>query len=679
MDVKTQSDLLAAIVTCSIAISIWLRSRKHRLYGLFAVFNSVLFLWYFAGFLHHLVRDEALASVRLFIACFIPTTLLQFWLAFLGETRPVARRLLRASAVLSSVFSLLVLAMLARRSSFVSYLIGTYVFIALYSGIYFLYDKHRHIQSLTDRSRLKYLLIGGIIVVTLNLVEFFPPTRRLFPLLGTIVTVTYCYFLSQIIIRFRLLDLYEFLGRSLVMVVLAGIISVIYLMLIVWVGNNTGLLLFNTILASCVVLILIDPLRYSVETRINRLVFFETYQFSRMMERLRRAMTNVINISGLADLMMSHLENSRRVTHASFYLLDDDDYTLKAYVGPQPLRTLNTIKAQQFISELADKRVLIRENLLQELKERNDGDLTGHAVLEVLESLLEIMDQVEADVCIPCISKGRVIALLNVRNERLREAYSSDEIKILISIAAQASVTIENSHLYDKMRERDRLATVGQMAAGMAHEIRNPLGAIKGAAQLLDDDVAGANVEFIGIIQEEVDRLDTVLAQFLDYARPMKQRLCRFSINDLIEKTVQLIQQSEEAQPHAIQLRLDPELPTIESDPELLKQVFFNLSKNAFQAMPNPGRLVIASSLEGTPEAETQSNRLKIRFSDTGEGIAEKELQSIFIPFFTTKTKGTGLGLAICHRIVTALGGTIEVKSAVGKGTSLSLSLPVTH
>jgi signal transduction histidine kinase len=226
------------------------------------------------------------------------------------------------------------------------------------------------------------------------------------------------------------------------------------------------------------------------------------------------------------------------------------------------------------------------------------------------------------------------------------------------------------------------------MAAGLAHEIRNPLGAIKGAAQLLiTDGVSGdapaavssttEMVELLDIIVEEANRLNNVVTRFLDYARaerPGREGAGKVDLNHVVRKTQQLLQQEL---PRSIELRvrIDEMLPPIAGDPESLMQVFLNLGQNALHAMPDGGTLEILTT-------RRRRSRLgygqfaEVRFRDTGIGIPRDRLKKLFIPFYTTKQKGTGLGLAISHRIVNQHGGTIEVRSTLGQGSTFSVFLP---
>src|SRR2546428_3310782 len=296
------------------------------------------------------------------------------------------------------------------------------------------------------------------------------------------------------------------------------------------------------------------------------------------------------------------------------------------------------------------------------------------------------MAAMRAGVTIPLIASQRVVGFLCMLDDRVPEAFASHELAAMLRVGEQAAITIENSRLYERMKERDRLAALGEMAAGLAHEIRNPLGAIKGAAQYLDPSALGeGDAEILQIIVEEVNRLDGVVAQFLAYSRPSNtpDKLTQTDLNDVLARTMKLIENSVPANVR-LELSLEPEIPRILGDAEQLKQVFINLALNAVQAMPDGGRLTVRSRRPKQPielglsdaSPRYAADQVEVRFADTGAGIPEEAKDRIFIPFYTTKSKGTGLGLAISQRIVKAHGGSIEVQSRLGEGSEFILRFP---
>ncbi len=221
----------------------------------------------------------------------------------------------------------------------------------------------------------------------------------------------------------------------------------------------------------------------------------------------------------------------------------------------------------------------------------------------------------------------------------------------------------------EQLRRAERLSTLGEMAAVLAHEIRNPLGSIRGTAEILRDDYPAGNPkhEFIEIQIRETERLNRVVEDFLRMARPQQSEKKRCSLREELETIVTLTAGS--ARGAGIELVLEPiegELPLM-GDGEKIRQAFLNILINALQATSAGGRVVIT--------ARRTDGRATISFGDSGAGIPGDVLARMFEPFFTTKADGTGLGLAVTKKIIETHGGTLEVESAPGQGTTVVLSL----
>jgi signal transduction histidine kinase len=237
--------------------------------------------------------------------------------------------------------------------------------------------------------------------------------------------------------------------------------------------------------------------------------------------------------------------------------------------------------------------------------------------------------------------------------------------------------------IFVRQREKERLAALGEMAAGLAHEIRNPLGAIKGAAQFLNPspDDSRPDSRFLRIIIEETDRLNRVVTQFLDYSKPAAAELRPVSLCPLVEKTVEKMRP---AIPESITLRFEIEPSPASSalgimaQPEQIQQVLINLIQNSVRAIENRGpsdrERLIRVRVESAGTSELREAIVSVE--DTGHGIKKENLDKLFIPFFTTTPSGTGLGLSISQKIVEAHRGRIEVSSEEGRFTRFSVVLP---
>ncbi len=226
---------------------------------------------------------------------------------------------------------------------------------------------------------------------------------------------------------------------------------------------------------------------------------------------------------------------------------------------------------------------------------------------------------------------------------------------------------------FDQLKQADRLASLGQLSAGIAHEIRNPLSSIKGSIEILEGEIpqASSKREFLKIIKEETARLNQIVAEFLKFARPPKPLMEQASVNELVESTLILLQ--KEAQQSGVEIRteLDERLPLVQLDRDQMRQVLLNIMLNGIQAMPGGGTLVVRTA------ASNVAREVGIEISDTGEGIAESDMDRIFDPFFTTKSQGSGLGLAISYQLVQSHGGRIEVRRNAAEGMTFRIELPI--
>ena len=229
----------------------------------------------------------------------------------------------------------------------------------------------------------------------------------------------------------------------------------------------------------------------------------------------------------------------------------------------------------------------------------------------------------------------------------------------------------EVRQLQDEIRRKEKLAAIGGLAAGVAHEIRNPLSSIKGIATYFKDkfDKDSGDEEMAGVMIKEVDRLNRVISELLEFARPTELKPKSTAINSLIEHSVRLVEKEAAAKNIEIKSDLSQQPLSARIDSDRFSQCLLNLYLNSMQAMEKDGQLIIKAS-------RTHDNLVEIEIRDTGQGIQAENLDKIFDPYFTTKPKGTGLGLAIVHKIVEAHNGNIRVRSVPGQGTAFTISMP---
>jgi signal transduction histidine kinase len=261
------------------------------------------------------------------------------------------------------------------------------------------------------------------------------------------------------------------------------------------------------------------------------------------------------------------------------------------------------------------------------------------------------------------------------------EPRSRDEVsRLMISFNSMVDrLRMTNDELqqchYQQMERVDRLASVGEMSAGIAHEIKNPLAAISGAVTVLSDDFAKDDPrrDVVDKILEQISRLDKAATDLLFFGRPGKPSFDYVDTNDLLNKTMFFVSQHPEARNVNQNKEFTRNLPAVWVDAKQLQQVFFNIIINAIQAMKDGGVLLLQTELVEYQDREM----VRVLIGDSGPGIAPEVLEKIFTPFFTTKTQGTGLGLAICRQLMEQQGGSIEILSRIGEGTRVLIYLPV--
>jgi signal transduction histidine kinase len=289
----------------------------------------------------------------------------------------------------------------------------------------------------------------------------------------------------------------------------------------------------------------------------------------------------------------------------------------------------------------------------------------------------EIFRSFGFELCYPLLSMNRLIGILCLGPKTGGGEYTKHEMSFIESLTPQAGIALENAMLYREQRERfrrmiraDRLATIGELAAGAAHEIRNPLTAIKSSLQYLEGRFQEEKEKkLLAVALQETDRIDEIVAALLSFSRPSEIKKEQVELAATLEETLALISFQARSGGVDVETRFPAESVFLNADKSQVKQLFLNLFLNAIQAMDGGGKLLC----EVLPLA---NGKILTRVVDTGEGIPEENMDKIYDPFFTTKKGGTGLGLSICYSIVKSHQGEIEVRSRVGEGTTVLVTLP---
>jgi len=273
--------------------------------------------------------------------------------------------------------------------------------------------------------------------------------------------------------------------------------------------------------------------------------------------------------------------------------------------------------------------------------------------------------------------RGKLVGFLLLGKKRSQKDYTEEEIELLEAFVNQSALAVSRALAYRDMSLKDKqilqaekMAAIGQLAAGIAHEIRNPLGIIAGSAETIQKrDQHRIREEMTRYILEESRRINGLITNLLDFAKPKEPQRIPCDLREVLEKTLLLLS----PQAHTLGVEIKKEIPPVpiwvSIDPEQMRQAFTNLGVNALEAMPHGGALTVRLK-------ENAGNRILVQFSDTGKGVPKEMQSKVFDPFFTTKEGGTGLGLSIAQRIVAQHGGEILIEEGRQGGSTFTISLP---
>jgi len=429
-----------------------------------------------------------------------------------------------------------------------------------------------------------------------------------------------------------------------------------------------------TLLASAAPLIYLTILR-----RLEGRMFRDQRRYHRTLIAASSGMTRIKDIQRLCDLIVHVVNRTVRLTHTALFLYDPEGqrYRLRAVRNKRMMPSELAVEPTDPLIDLLqqDKDLLMVEELQVEMESKRADDQTRKAAWAY-----SWMGKLEARLIVPSFSNEKLLAFLVLGAKRSGEDYTTDDIAIFSGLANQGALAIENAMFFEELRnnevymiQSEKLASLGQLASGMAHEIHNPLAIISGEAQLYLERFKGQDTKvdevFTSII-EECQRAADITRRILRFAKPAPSDFSPVDLKATIEESLTLAGYQVRLERVERVVEVPDQLPKVRGNQNQLQEVILNLILNACQAMGEKGGKLILSAGAGN------GSQVQFTVADTGPGIPANKLTKIFDPFYTTKTTGTGLGLFVSQRIVKLHGGSIEVESTEGRGTTFTIRLP---
>ena len=706
MDTRERTILLCAVFAAAIAVSVLLRSGKKRTQYLMALLAGISALKDVGIGLHGIVEKRWLLDGSAAMEILFPIVLLLVFESIGGRSKHRRAWLLPIMAIAGAA----ALAYIVTRDQW-----GLDVWLVLFAYsagfgmvvmVLLALSGHAH-RSRAVRERTGLLVVFGSLSLVFSMCDYLWCVDSGLSQVSSVLAVLFLYALEQSTRREDLCDLMETLERLLAFTVLAFALAAIFYGFVAYLNFETMYL--SAVSASIAIMVLIDPLRNDLHRRIHAILFRQSVELRRQVDQLQERLANVVHLEEMAEIVIGALQQSRRATSAALYLVEPDRRTLVMHhgFGLNATAQLDVGAMQPLLQRLEQAPSIKIDELAQYPRITSyDQHIEENEKLWTVTQLLGEVARSGVVLAVRASSKD-LVGILVVQDGRVTDAFNAGDMDALERMAMIVGLAVETSHAYMQLNERDRLADLGKMAAGLAHEIKNPLGSIKGAAQLLADGRTqgrllqspcdGASHDepaLLDIIIEEVDRLDRVVRSVLEYARSSQELTVLVDVNATVTRAFQIIKRSVPSR-IAFELELDAQVGFVRMDAEQLRQVLVNFVQNAAHAIgDNDGMIRLSTRLrpcaknlpltrlgtpsnQAAPSQETESQQVEVTVQDTGTGMDEDVLKHIFVPFFSTKPDGTGLGLSICQRIADRAGCCIEVASQLGAGSTFRFVCPM--
>jgi len=706
IDLLFESALLLASICFSLGIFVLSKDITNKLHLAYAALTMNISIWAFAFFTANVLGMRFFESVHGISTLLLAPLSLLFMQILLHPEGPVYRWFLRISFIAAAILIPLVTLGFDRNiwireisyfSPAIIVVACLYLFLSEALGgvnprgqndrwTFSFLSRAEMFQSL--RKRNTWIYLGGACVTLLSVQDRVPWMGRTIPAIGNILLALYFYFIKDAILQQRMLLARRIVGRLFTNIVGALVVFLLFMLTITWVKHNFILFLINVFFAAFVAVMSIDPVRRLANFLYEKFFFKDASRIEILTKEASREITGAFHEKAIADATKSFLQKTLGQEMGVFYALDAEGKKFqKVYSTDSHLPDFlppNFPLVQYWIQEKSWKPII--DTALEE--EISRATLTSRSA--VIQLMLDALRGLGSSIALPLIHNQSVLGFVTLEENEASEPWgdSWSLLPLLSDYFERAGEALHELDIYAKLRDRDRLATIGEMAAGLAHEIRNPLGAIKGAAQVLDPKPGDPSESFLKIIIEEVDQLNKVVTQFLNYAKPFQSEHQFIYLNDIVEKAVHRFEQqkmgklqqtkAKENFSFAVQFFPSPGMPPVFCQAELMGQIVLNLLENAYQA------LIAASKKQEVKKSPYISVRLlhtirdgkidvQLSVEDNGIGMSSEVLDKIFIPFFTSSPQGTGLGLSICQKIAEAHNGRMEAASILGEGTTITL------
>lgn len=644
MNLLKQTALILGLSSMSIGVWVLYRDLKNKISILFAALCCAISIWALSFVSHVTLGGRLSHDIHLFFNLVLsPLAVLLLAKLFLKRGDRVSRVLFLISftgaCVLGLINSLSILDGPSIRT-FIEFwpvwILIQYLYVLGQDIIY-----HRVISSEYFSPLRKWIFYSGLgLSLAICTFDHIPQLGLLIPALGNILLTFYLIFMSQLLVPQKLFRIEALISRFFAVLILSLLITGFFALLYSYISETFPLFLLNSFLISFLVLSLWNPLLLLLRYLTDH--FF--INSAEVQKRKNERFIAQLSASSRMDEIHEHVQQ--------YFNQIFDAAEIKLIFDEQGIELPGEIEFYlEKISQKNHVRVLHRKILEMERDQVFSSDRKSE-----IELVLRYLNIQSADVIFPIRTHNKRVGLILITvNAPLEESSTLAQFSRIQDLIPEVGLALVRVNQIEKAKEIERLALLGEMSAGLAHEIRNPLGAIQGAVGLLEKN----SNPWVKMIEDEVSRLNRLVSQFLDFSSESQESPAKVELNSALEKVIQRLSLSKgrvEIIPHVSPV-------SVEVVPDHFQQVVINLVQNANKAT------------EGKADASVKIrvNRFGFTVEDNGMGMSPEVKNNAFKPFFTSFKEGTGLGLAICHRLVHLNGGRISLTSTLGQGTSVTV------
>jgi len=674
MNIYSESTILFITFFINYLIGLFVLFKAERSDIDFAYTSFYLSFWIFCFFVASLVINNPvtvlMARLTVIGALLFPFHFMLFCANFVGKT------INRKIAFVYYVIAAIIIAVSMATKYYLKevriiggtfdYLPGNYYYIVpavllvLMIASFYLLIMNYNQQNYFKRNQIKYLFTGVFTSILIgSITNIFLPILgyRELNFFGPFGTIFFIAFTAYAITKHRLMNISVVISRTVAWAITILFLGSIYVLL-AWLYRTfvtaqiDWIFLAGTVLYGILVGVSFQKIRLFLQTAADRAFIKGWYDYREVLRKVATGLAKALTREDIVKTLYPIFQDDIDISESHLYFLDRSSAT---FIEWDP----------------------------KTLEPRKESALTKDYFLVKQVSAQKEVAVFDKKLCVPSFSGGDLVALFVLGKKRSEDEYNDDDIELFRTVSEYVAIALEYIvKPYEEVKERfettekklfetekqlersQRLASLGTVAAGVAHEIRNPLAVISLKTQNLPDTEELR--DFKNIVIANTERATAIIKQMVMLSKPKERKEIEINLNELIDATLKLFAISR------IRLILDlKELPLIKCDPDEMRQVFINLIDNAIHAMPEGGDLTIASRYIEEPPS------VQIEISDTGAGIPDEIKEKIFDPFFSTRHEGAGLGLSIAYRIVREHGGNLEFKTKVGKGTTFIIKCPV--